>query len=236
MKSVIGVFDSGVGGMTTLRDIQHLLPEVKCIYLRDNAHFPYGNKSEAALLAVTTEAVNKLQAAGAQIIVIACNTATTKCIRLLRERFPNLIFVGTEPAIKVAVDHGCKNILLLATENTVHSKQVERLINRYITSQKMRCLACPGLAEFVEKHAEIIGDTATLNLAPAAEQELRDNLNILFAGVAERERIDGVVLGCTHYVFLKNYLRPYFPRAEFVDGNEGVARRVTELLGLNREK
>ncbi len=223
MQKIIGVFDSGAGGRTTLKEIQTLLPGVQTIYFGDREHCPYGEKSQSELIEITSEIVAKMEQAGATMIVIACNTATTQCIRALRERFPRLTFVGTEPALKVACDHGCRNILLMATLSTVKSRQVERLVEDNITDQHLTLLPCAGLAELVEE-AVVGEDACPLNAGLVAK------LDELLLPLPERDKVDGVVLGCTHYIFLRPYIQRYFPNAELIDGNAGVARHVKELL------
>ncbi len=128
VKSKIGVFDSGVGGRSTLATLENLLPEYEYLYRADNRHATYGGLAQDELLAATTAICRDLIAEGVRLIVIACNTATTRCIHELRRRFPEVTFVGMEPALKLACDHGAQKILLLATPNTAASRQVQRLV------------------------------------------------------------------------------------------------------------
>lgn len=114
----IGVFDSGNGGYTTLGAIRSLLPENEYYYIGDHKNCPYGTKTQAELIEITTHIAQRLASWGAEMIVIACNTATTRCIRALRQRFPDIIFVGTEPAIKLACDADCQEILLPASKSS----------------------------------------------------------------------------------------------------------------------
>lgn len=115
MATKIGIFDSGSGGLSTLAAIRELSPDAEYYYIGDVAHCPYGTKTPAELLEITSAVVSRLQNWGAQIIVIACNTATTRCIHQLRQRFPDITFVGTEPALKVAHDCNFRHPLLLCT-------------------------------------------------------------------------------------------------------------------------
>ena len=108
MKGKVGIFDSGIGGLTTYKEIKKLLPNENYIYYADTKNNPYGSKTQDELKQITKNIVNKLITKGAKIIVIACNTATTNCIEYLRKEFPNTIFIGTEPAIKVACDNNFK--------------------------------------------------------------------------------------------------------------------------------
>ena len=128
MNKKIGIFDSGIGGLTTLKEIQKLLPNEEYIYYADSKNNPYGEKSEEELNNIVTNIVELLLKEDVKLIVIACNTATTRCIKLLREKYPQMIFVGTEPAIKVACDKNYKNTIVMATPNTTASERVKELI------------------------------------------------------------------------------------------------------------
>lgn len=152
MEMKIGFFDSGSGGLTTLCQVRNLIPEAEYYYIGDIQHHPYGEKTEEELHKITKEVVQKFSDWGAEFVVIACNTATTRCIHYLRSCFPDITFVGTEPAIKVACDAGCQNILLLATPNTISSKQVERLIEQNVREQSIFLVPCPGLANLIEQN------------------------------------------------------------------------------------
>lgn len=213
MQKIIGVFDSGVGGKTTLTEIQKVLPDAKTVYFGDSKNCPYGEKSQNELIKITSEIVERFTRAGATMVVIACNTATTQCIKTLREKFPGLTFVGTEPALKIACDRGYQNILLMATPVTIRSQQVARLVEKNVINQGLTLLPCAGLAELVEAAAPV-------------EAKLEE----LLSPIPNRDKIDAVVLGCTHYVYLKPQIQSYFPNAELIDGNSGVAKRVASLL------
>lgn len=221
MQKTIGVFDSGIGGQTTAQEIQRLLPDATIFYYGDHDHCPYGGRSQDELIEITTKIVANLVRQGTQLIVIACNTATTQCIHALRKRFPQITFVGTEPAIKVACNAGCQNILLMATPATVKSAQVQRLIAKNITHQEISLLPCPGLANLVENTP--LNELVT-------NPKIITRLDDLLLSVPHREMIDGVVLGCTHYIYLKQVIQKYFPNAQLFDGNLGVAKRVKDLL------
>ncbi len=207
----IGVFDSGKGGTTVLEAIKELLPEDEYYYIADSKNCPYGEKSDDELMRIVRNNVDELKEWGAEIVVIACNTATTKCIEKLRELYPELKFVGTEPAIKLATKSDAKNILVMATPGTVHSERMMSLLKEnQKEGQKVELLACSGLADAIEE-----------------EKEIDKVLASLLEGVRQP---DLVVLGCTHYSLIKEKIQNYFPRATLIDGNEGVARRVAELV------
>lgn len=215
----IGIFDSGRGGTTVMTAIQRLLPHEEYFYLADTEHCPYGEKSDAELYRLVTANVEKLRDWGAQIIVVACNTATTRCIDRLRHDFPELQFVGTEPAIKLATATDAANILVLATTGTISSEHVHQLAAQHAKPhQHITLLPCPGLADTIEHYLDT--DPCRID-AKLAE---------LFADTALTP--DVVVLGCTHYPLILDKLQKYFPTAQFLDGGEGVARQVTNLAAL----
>ena len=123
--SKIGVFDSGLGGLSVLKELRKLLPNEDYIYYADSINVPYGEKSDEELLDLTSKIVDYLLEKDCKLIVIACNTATTSCMKRLRELYPDTIFVGTVPAIKVAYDHNYKNTIILSTPYTTKSKRVQ---------------------------------------------------------------------------------------------------------------
>ena len=206
----IGIFDSGKGGTTVMAAIKERLPEAEYFYIGDSRNCPYGEKTDEELMKITRRHVETLKKKGARIIVIACNTATTRCIAKLRQEYPELKFVGTEPAIKLATETGVKRILVMATPGTIESERTARLMAEYQRPrQKIRLLACPGLADVIE-----------------AGTGIDEKLAELLAKIPAPEVI---VLGCTHYSLIKPEIQKYFPEAKLIDGNEGVAKRVVEL-------
>lgn len=225
MNDIIGVFDSGVGGMTTLAEIRKLLPTAQIIYYNDHAHCPYGSHTKSELLAITSQIVQELKAQGARIIVIACNTATTQCIDDLRKIFPELAFVGTEPALKLASDAGCQSILLMATPGTVNSARAQSLVQRQTAERQITLLPCQNLAKLIEDATALVDDRPIFHLNQAIVSELAQ----LF-GSLDIERFDAIVLGCTHYVYMKSYIQNLVPAAKIFDGNLGVAQQVQSLL------
>ncbi len=210
----IGLFDSGIGGTTILDAIKNLLPNEEYKYIADTKNCPYGEKTTDELKKITTDCAKELVNWGAEIIVIACNTATTKCIAYLREKYPNVQFIGTEPAIKVATDSGAKNILVMATPNTVNSNRTKALIKEnQKPNQNIELLACPGLATAIER-----------NYQSKNHQEISKLLKELFKNVTITP--DVIVLGCTHYSLIKDLISQFYKNAKLVDGCAGVAKRV----------
>ena len=211
----VGVFDSGIGGLTTLDEMQKMMPEVEFIYYADSEHNPYGNKSDDELMQIARKIVNDFVAQNISLIVVACNTATTKCIGKLREEYPNVTFVGTEPAIKLACDSEYNNILVMATPGTIASERTHALVaeNQH-PEQKITLLPCDGLAEAVESKDR---------------KRSEDKLNELLKNYIGLD-YDAIVIGCTHYIYLRDKIQKLFPKAKLIDGNKGVARRVKELI------
>ncbi|MBQ6320814.1 glutamate racemase [Candidatus Saccharibacteria bacterium] len=219
---IIGIFDSGSGGHTVEAEISKLLPDAKIIYLADTTHLPYGEKSPAELQPICEANVKALLAKGAQIIVVACNTATTAAIDHLRQKFPTVPIIGTEPAIKQACEQSspAAKILLLATEATARSARTAKLIAQFkLPDQKVIVESCHGLASAIETH-----DQPKIN---AILSELSSALN-----KTQQQRskpIETVILGCTHYPLIRAQIQAVFSRAKLIDGGAGVAREVARL-------
>ena len=212
-RNPIGVFDSGVGGISTLRDMVRLLPEEQFLYYGDTAHAPYGTKTPEEVRACADRVVELLLAEHIKALVIACNTATSAAAASLRARL-SIPVIGMEPALKPAqlARHGGL-ILVMATPLTLEQEKFTRLMALY--GEGAVKTPCPGLMELVEEEKE-----------DEAEAYLRD----LFAR-CPMDRVDAVVLGCTHYVFLKEKIRAMIPeRIVITDGNEGTARQLRRVL------
>lgn len=256
MNPKIGIFDSGSGGLSTLAAIRELLPNAEYYYIGDVAHCPYGTKTPTELLEITSSVVSRLQEWGATIVVIACNTATTRCIHQLRQRFPNITFVGTEPALKVAHDNSFHHPLLLCTPATARAKSVQRLIHQNYPdsplfigdnspfsdtqpnkANQVTILPCVGLADTIEnaltnpKEIQLAsGDTLPdFSIPDSAEPIINAKLQALFNELPNQQ-FDCVVLGCTHYVLIANLIQKFFPTAKLIDGNAGVARYVAKTI------
>ncbi len=211
----IGVFDSGIGGLTILEQLKEVLPQEDFLYYADRGNAPYGNKSEEELLKITSHVVSKLKQRGCKLIVIACNTATTRCMQKLREEFSDIIFVGTVPAIKVACDNNYNNILIMATPATIKAERTKQLIkdNKKIT-QNIYLTACSGLATAIEK---------------GNFKEINKILTNVFKDYQDKD-ISAIVLGCTHYPLIKEQIKVKMPHAILIDGSLGVAKEVKRQL------
>ncbi len=217
---MIGVFDSGLGGLSVLAAIARALPRADLTYLADTAHVPYGPKSDAFIRGrVLAIGRYLIEEAGCQLIVVACNTATAAAVQALRETYPQHPIVGIEPGVKPAAKSShSKKIAVLATELTAGSERLAQLIRDHADGVEVMVEACPGWATRVE----------TLHLAdPAFASEVRAKVEPLLAAGADR-----LVLGCTHYAFLKPLLAPLAAdRAELVDVADAVARQAMRLAG-----
>jgi len=226
---IIGVFDSGIGGRSVLAAIKRLLPDEQYIYYADTAHCPYGSKPLPELRHLVSADVDYLLARGAKLIVVACNTATTQTIDFLRQTYPSVPFVGTEPAVKLACEESAPDakILVLATEGTARSSRLHALISQHKRpNQTVEVLPCPGLAAAIE--------TGSSSQISAKLSEVLSALKIRSPQGSSGPKLapDVVVLGCTHYSlpFPKSLIQTTFPKSRLVDGGDGVAREVARLI------
>lgn len=216
---MIGVFDSGLGGLSVLAAIARALPRADLTYLADTAHVPYGNKHDAFIRGRVLAIGRHLVARGCEVIVVACNTATAAAVQALRAELRGIPVVGVEPGVKPAAQGSAtRRIVVLATESTAKSERLARLVAEHAQGVEVHIESCPGWATRVETlHPD--------NAAFAAEVEAR--IAPLLAAGADR-----VVLGCTHYAFLAPLLAPLVAgKAELVDVAEAVARQVARLAG-----
>ena len=211
----IGVFDSGIGGLTVLEELKNVLPNEDYLFYADSKNCPYGEKSDTELYDITSNIVDYLIGSDCKIIVIACNTATTRCIKYLRDKYKDMTFIGTEPAIKVACDRDYKNILVMATPATIASERTSILVNENKKDyENIYLVPCEGLADAIEtdnfkKQEDIVS---------SIYDEYKD------------KAIDAIVLGCTHYPHIKDLISKYFTNAELLDGGNGVARETKRQL------
>ena len=217
MNKRIGILDSGLGGLSILRELRKVLPNEDYLFYEDSINNPYGSKSDAELLKIVSNVVEFLLKNDCKIIVIACNTATTSCMKSLREMYPDVIFVGTVPAIKVAYDNNCKNTIILSTPYTMNSKRVEELINDYHNPD--------------QNIINISGE----NLANLIENEKYDEIFSLLERLLNpyKDKCDSIVLGCTHYPLIKDIIQSIIPNAKLLDGSLGVANEVKRQLTIN---
>ena len=216
--SPIGVFDSGLGGVSVLRACAALLPHEDFLFFGDSANAPYGEKTLDQVRALTLQRVESLLDRGVKAVVVACNTATSAAIALLRERWPEVPVIGIEPAVKPAAQAGdSSQVLVLATPLTIHEEKYQNLAAAFCHEANVISLPCKGLAELVEEgHRDD-------PLIDAYLQELF--LPFRHCGV------EYIVLGCTHYPFVEKAIRKNFGRpVEIIDGSEGTARQLRRQL------
>lgn len=212
--SKIGVFDSGLGGLSVLKELRKLLPNEDYIYYADSINVPYGEKSDEELLNLTSKIVDYLLDKDCKLIVIACNTATTSCMKRLRELYPDTIFVGTVPAIKVAYDHNYKNTIILSTPYTTKSKRVQELMRDYTRDdQELYLVSGENLASLIED-----------NNSP----EIDNVLNRILSPY--KDKADSIVLGCTHYSLIKEEIEKVLPNVVQLDGCKGISEEVKRQL------
>lgn len=215
MKDLIGFFDSGVGGISVLHEARRLLPNENFYYYGDNANAPYGPRSLEDIRRLCANVTDALFEKGIKALVIACNTATSAYADILRSQRTDIPIIGMEPALKPAhfAKHG-GNVIVLATNATLHLDKFNRLMGRY--GDDVISVVGEGLVELVES-----------GMADSVQAE--ETLEKLLSPYQNRQ-IDAVVLGCTHYPFLRSSIQRIFPDAEIFDGRTGTVMRLKSLL------
>ena len=215
----IGIFDSGIGGLSVLHEAYHMLPDQEFIFYADTEHVPYGLRTPEEITGYSTEITQFLLEQGAEAIVVACNTATSVAIRELRSRY-DIPILGMEPAVKPAVEGTeRKRIMVIATPVTIREDKLKDLLHRVDEHHRVDLLAMPRLVEFAERE-EFDSDEVHRYIA---EQ---------FSSF-DRSRYCALVLGCTHFNYFKPAYREYFgDETLLVDGNGGTVRHLAEVLGL----
>ena len=214
---MLGVFDSGIGGLSVLRHLPPTLPGVPLLYLADTAHVPYGPRPLAEVRAFSEAITRFLLARGAAEIVVACNTASAAALKPLRLAFPHVPFVGMEPAVKPAAEHTHTGVVgVLATPATFQGELFASVVERFARDVRVIRNTCPGLVEQIEA-----GRLET----PDTEVMLRSWVEPMLA-----EGIDALVLGCTHYPFVIPLLeRICGPGVRVIDPAPAVARQAARL-------
>lgn len=214
----IGVFDSGVGGLSVLREIRRALPHETLCYVADSAYAPYGHRSVAYIENRARHIIDFLQTQGVKAVVVACNTVTGLVIQHLRQAFAQLPIVAIEPAIKPAMRHTRNGVVgVLATQQTIASPGLQRLLQTHAQGRQVLLQACPGWAEQVER-GEVSGPSAQALVAQYV-QPLLD------------EHVDTLVLGCTHYPFLAPLIQHLAgPGVTTIDPAPAVAQELARRL------
>ncbi len=216
---LVGVFDSGVGGLSVLKALHSELPAHDLLYVADSAHAPYGERTDDYISQRTHRIASHLLAEGASLLVIACNTATAVAVASLRERWPQVPIVAVEPGVKPAVALTRNGrIGVMATPATLRSEKFKHLLSAHGAGLSVHLQPCPGLAGQIEQG--IHDDPALLRLIDQFTAPLKD------------DQVDTVVLGCTHYPFVHAQIQQALGNeVTLVDTAEAVARQAARLLG-----
>ncbi|WP_416761457.1 glutamate racemase [Roseateles sp. So40a] len=219
----IGVFDSGVGGLTVLQALRTQLPGVPLHYVADTAHAPYGDRSSAYIVERSLRVAERLRAVGARMAVVACNTATAHAVQAMREQWPDWPVVGIEPGVKPAVA-ATRNgrIGVMATTATIASRRFEQLVAAHAADVELISQPCPGLVSLIEQ-----GDLASAELGALIER---------FCAPFREAGVDTVLLGCTHYPLVQSRIQAALGDGvrllNIEDAVARQARRVWEGLGV----
>lgn len=217
-KNPIAVFDSGVGGISVLRQLIRIMPDEDFIYFGDSKNAPYGIKTKEEVRDLTIQCAKQLFDQGAKGLVVACNTATSAAVRVLREMYPYIPIVGIEPALKPAalcMPH--PRVLVMATPMTIREDKFHQLMERYENDAEIIPLPCPGLMDFIER-GDLDGE------------DLHKYLQDLLYSYSDNQ-VDAAVLGCTHYPFARKQIqRVLGEKVRIFDGGEGTAREIRRRL------
>ena len=215
---MIGILDSGIGGVSVLCEIIKLIPCGKFIYYSDSINNPYGDKSEEEIYSIVKNIVNYLLKRKCVAIVLACNTASAICVKRLREEYPNTLFIAIEPAYKMVHDYNPQDkTLVMATKGTLNSEKFLALYRKY-DNGKTILLPCRGLADIIER-----GDMAKVDIY--LEENLKDYKDV-----------NNVVLGCTHYPLIKDRIKRVLGDVKFFDGSIIVIKDLVRQLKLRNIK
>ena len=215
-RAVTLMIDSGVGGLSVLALAKRMLPEENFYFFADAANAPYGDKQPQEIVDILHALLKNCSRYPVKAILLACNTATSAAAAKLRSEL-SIPVIGMEPALKPAVLNTNGQVIVMATQLTIREEKFRNLLARYGEGRDIVPLPCPGLMEIVEK------DPA----GQSAEEYLKKVLE------PYKDTADSVVLGCTHYVFLRPLIRRLFPQLRIFDGNEGVVRHLDTVLAEN---
>ncbi|NMB61055.1 MAG: glutamate racemase [Chloroflexi bacterium] len=214
----IGIFDSGIGGLSVVRATHELLPGLDIIYVADQAHVPYGRRQMTEIRSFSEQITRFLLAQGVDLVVVACNTASAAALKYLRQTFPSLPIVGMEPAVKPASQQSLTRAVgILATPATFQGELYQSLVHKYGEGLQIYQDTCAGLVEEIEA-GHLKGSNTRHILEMALEPMLAN-------------KVDTIVLGCTHYPFVLSLLREIAgDKIQVIDPAPAVARRVGTLL------
>ena len=216
----VAVFDSGLGGISVLQELIRLMPQENYLYFGDSLNAPYGIKSTDEVLALTLKNIDFLLSRQAKAIVLACNTATSAAVTVLREKYHQIPLIGMEPALKPAINKLHGRIVVMATEVTLREQKFATLLDRYRAEAEIISLPASGIVNFVEQG---------ITQGP----ELEAYLNEIMAPF-HTPKVSGIVLGCTHFPFVKDSITKALGyEVEFFDGAEGTAKETQRQLHNN---
>lgn len=208
----IGIFDSGIGGVTVLKEIIKVLPNEDFIYYSDSINNPYGDKNNSEIIKISDNITNFLINKNVKSIVIACNTASAVSKDFLRKKY-NKPIIAIEPAYKMVYDNAySKWTLVMATKGTTETRSFKELIHKY-NNKKTYILPCIGLANAIEKNSKV-------EINKVLEDELKPYIG----------KVDNVVLGCTHYPIIKDEIKNYLGNVNFFDGSNSLAKHLKKIL------
>lgn len=221
----IGVFDSGLGGLFIANAIRKRLPAYDYLYLGDTLHLPYGRRSDDAIYDLTEAAMRHLFGQECELVIIACNTASAAALRKLQQgflarEFPNKRILGVVvPTLEAAIDHGATRIGMIATQRTVHSKIYEAELKKLSPAVELCAVATPLLVPLIEEGGEkyiesVLGDY----LAPIAD-----------------ENVQSIILGCTHYVAIKDQVKKILPKADLISQDDIIPAKLADYLARHPE-
>ena len=215
-NNIIGIFDSGIGGVTVLKEILKILPNENYIYYSDSKNNPYGDKSDEEIFNMCDRIVMKFIEQECKAIVIACNTASAKAAKQLREKYPQEIIIAIEPAYKMVHDFAYeKTTLVMATKGTIESEKFHKLYEKY-DNHKTYLMACKGLADIIEEGNE-----------EKIQKYLKENLSE-YVG-----KVENVVLGCTHYPLVQEQIAQVLGNVKFFNGAPNLAKHLRDVLEEN---
>lgn len=209
----IGIFDSGIGGITVLKEILKILPNENYIYYSDSKNNPYGDKTDEEIINICDKIVKFFIEQKCKAIVIACNTASAKAAKQLREKYQEEIIIAIEPAYKMVYDYAYeKPTLVMATKGTIESEKFYRLYKKY-DNHKTHLMPCKGLADIIEEGNE-----------EKIKKYLKENLTEYIG------KVQNVVLGCTHYPLIQEEITEILGEVEFFNGAPNLAKHLKDIL------
>lgn len=212
MSTKIGVFDSGIGGVTVLKELVKVLPKLHYSYYSDSANNPYGDKTDDEICIISDKIVENFIKDDCKAVVIACNTASAKAAKYLREKY-SIPIIAIEPAYKMVHDLAYdKSTIVMATKGTIESEKFHQLYDKY-NNNKTDLLACKGLADVIEE-----GNGEKI------KKYLEKNLS------EYKGKVENVVLGCTHYPLIQNEIKEVLGDVEFFNGAHSLAQHLKEIL------